>query len=152
MRVTYVLPRDRAHEVASSKQHKSISATDVLKALELVEFGDIAKNIQGELQGSYAWHPWTPTIELHSQYIVIYRKRTGRRVGRGKHETRPTLRPRRRRVKGRRRHPPLLMSHSTSQSLPSTFHDKVALNLLSHHSKPSPKTADGPSSVTRTKK
>ncbi|KAH9895691.1 histone-fold-containing protein [Cubamyces lactineus] len=39
-----------AHEVASSKQHKSISATDVLKALELVEFGDIAKNIQGELQ------------------------------------------------------------------------------------------------------
>ena len=40
----------RAHEVASSKQHKSISATDVLKALELVEFGDIANNIQGELQ------------------------------------------------------------------------------------------------------
>ncbi|OSC98113.1 histone-fold-containing protein [Trametes coccinea BRFM310] len=39
-----------AHEVASSKQHKSISATDVLKALELVEFGDIAKNIQGDLQ------------------------------------------------------------------------------------------------------
>ncbi|KAI8977784.1 histone-fold-containing protein [Trametes punicea] len=39
-----------AHEVASSKQHKSISATDVLKALELIEFGDIAKNIQGELQ------------------------------------------------------------------------------------------------------
>ncbi|KAI0824427.1 histone-fold-containing protein [Trametes gibbosa] len=39
-----------AHEVASSKQHKSISATDVLKALELVEFSDIAKNIQGELQ------------------------------------------------------------------------------------------------------
>ncbi|KAI0773129.1 histone-fold-containing protein [Trametes elegans] len=39
-----------AHEVASSKQHKSISATDVLKALELVEFGDIAHNIQGELQ------------------------------------------------------------------------------------------------------
>ena len=42
----------RAHEVASQKQHKSISATDVLKALELVEFGDIAKNIQGELQGT----------------------------------------------------------------------------------------------------
>ncbi|KAM5545806.1 hypothetical protein V8D89_000844 [Ganoderma adspersum] len=38
-----------AHEVASSKQHKSISATDVLKALELVEFNDIAKSIQGEL-------------------------------------------------------------------------------------------------------
>ncbi|KAI0631432.1 histone-fold-containing protein [Trametes polyzona] len=39
-----------AHEVASSKQHKSISATDVLKALELIEFADIAKDIQGELQ------------------------------------------------------------------------------------------------------
>ncbi|RPD58319.1 histone-fold-containing protein [Lentinus tigrinus ALCF2SS1-7] len=38
-----------AHEVATSKQHKSISATDVLKALELVELADIAKNIQGEL-------------------------------------------------------------------------------------------------------
>ena len=44
--------QNSAHEVASSKQHKSISATDVLKALELVEFGDIAKNIQGELQGA----------------------------------------------------------------------------------------------------
>ncbi|OBZ72983.1 DNA polymerase epsilon subunit D [Grifola frondosa] len=39
-----------AHEVASQKQHKSISATDVLKALEMVEFGDIAQNVQGELQ------------------------------------------------------------------------------------------------------
>lgn len=45
------LRQNSAHEVASSKQHKSISATDVLKALELIEFGDIAKNIQGELQG-----------------------------------------------------------------------------------------------------
>ncbi|KAI0739550.1 histone-fold-containing protein [Daedaleopsis nitida] len=38
-----------AHEVASQKQHKSISATDVLKALELIEFTDIAKSIQAEL-------------------------------------------------------------------------------------------------------
>ncbi|EJF61986.1 histone-fold-containing protein [Dichomitus squalens LYAD-421 SS1] len=38
-----------AHEVASSKQHKSISATDVVKALELVEFPDIAKVVQAEL-------------------------------------------------------------------------------------------------------
>ena len=35
--------------MASQKQHKSISATDVLKALELVELADIAKNIQNEL-------------------------------------------------------------------------------------------------------
>lgn len=54
--------RCRAHEVASQKQHKSISATDVLKALELVEFADIAKNIQGELQG-------TLVLSLHSYHV-----------------------------------------------------------------------------------
>ncbi|EPS95416.1 hypothetical protein FOMPIDRAFT_62835 [Fomitopsis schrenkii] len=39
-----------AHEVAASKQHKSISATDVLKALELVEMGDMVPKLQQELQ------------------------------------------------------------------------------------------------------
>ncbi|KAH9840146.1 histone-fold-containing protein [Rhodofomes roseus] len=39
-----------AHEVAASKQHKSISATDVLKALELVEMGDMVHKLQQELQ------------------------------------------------------------------------------------------------------
>ncbi|KAH9913818.1 histone-fold-containing protein [Epithele typhae] len=39
-----------AHEVASQKQHKSISASDVLRALEQAEFADIAKTISGELQ------------------------------------------------------------------------------------------------------
>jgi DNA polymerase epsilon subunit 3 len=39
-----------AHGVAVSKQHKSISATDVLKALELIEFGDLVEMLQGELQ------------------------------------------------------------------------------------------------------
>ncbi|KAI6027063.1 histone-fold-containing protein [Pisolithus marmoratus] len=39
-----------AHDVALSKQHKSISASDVLKALEMIEFGDLVDNLQEELQ------------------------------------------------------------------------------------------------------
>jgi len=39
-----------AHDVASSKQHKSISASDVLKALEIIEFGDLNDMLQNELQ------------------------------------------------------------------------------------------------------
>ncbi|KAG5643983.1 hypothetical protein DXG03_009272 [Asterophora parasitica] len=38
-----------AHDVAVSKQHKSISASDVLKALEMIEFGDLVDKLQGEL-------------------------------------------------------------------------------------------------------
>ncbi|KAF7307721.1 DNA polymerase epsilon subunit 3 [Mycena kentingensis (nom. inval.)] len=37
------------HDVALSKQHKSISASDVLKALETIEFGDLVDKLQGEL-------------------------------------------------------------------------------------------------------
>ncbi|PFH47141.1 hypothetical protein AMATHDRAFT_82300 [Amanita thiersii Skay4041] len=39
-----------AHDVAQSKQHKSISASDVLRALELLEFGDLVETLQSELQ------------------------------------------------------------------------------------------------------
>ncbi|KAG6860398.1 hypothetical protein C0995_011645 [Termitomyces sp. Mi166 len=38
-----------AHDVAVSKQHKSISASDVLKALEMIEFGDLVERLQTEL-------------------------------------------------------------------------------------------------------
>ncbi|KAG6856492.1 hypothetical protein H0H87_003870 [Tephrocybe sp. NHM501043] len=38
-----------AHDVAISKQHKSISASDVLKALEMIEFGDLVDKLQAEL-------------------------------------------------------------------------------------------------------
>ncbi|GBE86091.1 hypothetical protein SCP_0806150 [Sparassis crispa] len=38
-----------AHDVASSKQHKSISASDVLKGLELIEIGDMVELLQQEL-------------------------------------------------------------------------------------------------------
>ena len=40
-----------AHDVAHSKQHKSISASDVFKALEMIEFGDLVAPLQAELQG-----------------------------------------------------------------------------------------------------
>lgn len=39
-----------AHDVAASKQHKSVSASDVLKALELLSFGDMVPELQIELQ------------------------------------------------------------------------------------------------------
>ncbi|KDQ49726.1 hypothetical protein JAAARDRAFT_42560 [Jaapia argillacea MUCL 33604] len=39
-----------AHDIAQSKQHKSVSASDVLKALELLEFGDMGGMLQSELQ------------------------------------------------------------------------------------------------------
>ncbi|KAF9019392.1 histone-fold-containing protein [Hymenopellis radicata] len=39
-----------AHDVAISKQHKSISATDVLRALEVLELGDLVDGLQSELQ------------------------------------------------------------------------------------------------------
>lgn len=42
----------RAHDVALSKQHKSISASDVLKALEMIEFGDLVEMLQNELQSN----------------------------------------------------------------------------------------------------
>ena len=45
--------KHRAHDVAHSKQHKSISASDVLKALELIEFGDLVDKLQGELTGYF---------------------------------------------------------------------------------------------------
>ncbi|KAH9475069.1 DNA polymerase epsilon subunit 3 [Psilocybe cubensis] len=38
-----------AHDVAQNKQHKSISASDVLKALEMIEFGDMVNKLQSEL-------------------------------------------------------------------------------------------------------
>ena len=44
-------PLTSAHDVAVSKQHKSISASDVLKALEMIEFGDLVEKLQGELVG-----------------------------------------------------------------------------------------------------
>ena len=40
-----------AHDVAQSRQHKSISASDVLKALEIMQFADITGKLQNELAG-----------------------------------------------------------------------------------------------------
>ena len=39
--------------MATSKQHKSISASDVLRALEQMDMGDIVPKLQGELDSVY---------------------------------------------------------------------------------------------------
>ena len=38
-----------AHEIAKGKQHKSISASDVLRALEHMQLGDLVGPLQDEL-------------------------------------------------------------------------------------------------------
>ncbi|KAK0211055.1 hypothetical protein DFS33DRAFT_348369 [Desarmillaria ectypa] len=40
----------KAYDVAMSKQHKSISAADVMRALEILELGDMVETIQEDLQ------------------------------------------------------------------------------------------------------
>lgn len=45
-----------AHDVALGKQHKSISASDVLKALETIEFGDMVQKLQSELTRACHFH------------------------------------------------------------------------------------------------
>ncbi len=52
-----------AHDIAISKQHKSISASDVLKALEAVEFGDLVDPLQKQLKS---------TLSPHSLYLPSY--------------------------------------------------------------------------------
>ncbi len=47
-----MLTKNRAHDIAVAKQHKSITGTDVLKALETLGLGDMVENIQVELQGA----------------------------------------------------------------------------------------------------
>lgn len=47
------MPNYSAHEISQNKQHKSISASDVLKALEVVEFGDLVPRLQIELNGKH---------------------------------------------------------------------------------------------------
>ncbi|KAI0084543.1 histone-fold-containing protein [Irpex rosettiformis] len=38
-----------AHDIAAQKQHKSVSASDVLKALEQIEMGDMVQKLQSDL-------------------------------------------------------------------------------------------------------
>ena len=53
-----------------SKQHKSISASDVLKALEIIEFGDLNDTLNTELQSAHAFMPLSPLeqTKLHTVY------------------------------------------------------------------------------------
>lgn len=43
-----------AHEVASSRQHKSVSASDVLRALEQMDMGDLVPQLQTSLEGMWS--------------------------------------------------------------------------------------------------
>ena len=52
--VIYCAPSS-AHDVAALKQHKSISASDVLKALETAQFGDMIDKLQDELKGIFSF-------------------------------------------------------------------------------------------------
>ena len=40
-----------AHDVAQARQHKCISASDVIKALELMQFNNVSVQCQNELNG-----------------------------------------------------------------------------------------------------
>ena len=44
-----------AHDIAAQKQHKSVSASDVLKALEQIEMGDMVQKLQSDLNGMCAY-------------------------------------------------------------------------------------------------
>ncbi|KAI0804688.1 histone-fold-containing protein [Irpex lacteus] len=45
-----------AHDIAAQKQHKSVSASDVLKALEQIEMGDMVQKLQQDLNTYRANH------------------------------------------------------------------------------------------------
>ena len=51
--LSYVLAS--AHDIAAQKQHKSVSASDVLKALEQIEMGDMVQKLQSDLNGMCAY-------------------------------------------------------------------------------------------------
>lgn len=44
---------DSAQEVATARGHKTITAVDVLQALELAEFGDMVPGLTAELERMY---------------------------------------------------------------------------------------------------
>ncbi|KAI9509764.1 hypothetical protein F5148DRAFT_700012 [Russula earlei] len=67
-----------AHEVSTSKQHKSISASDVFKALELIEFDDFIPPLQAELQGTFNLRLspqfFFACLTFHTRLISVYRE------------------------------------------------------------------------------
>jgi hypothetical protein len=63
----------RAYEVSTSKQHKKISASDVSKALELIEFADLIPPLQAELRGTLrAPHFPNLTLSPHGPSNIIH--------------------------------------------------------------------------------
>lgn len=71
------LIRHSAHEVASSRQHKSVSASDVLRALEQMDMGDIVPKLQAELEGTFVFTSKASQI-THFAYNSISEQPKGR--------------------------------------------------------------------------
>jgi hypothetical protein len=51
--ISFSLFRFSAQDIAHSRSHKTIAATDVLKALELIEMDDMVPELQAALQGLF---------------------------------------------------------------------------------------------------
>jgi DNA polymerase epsilon subunit 3 len=65
--------------VAQSKQHKSISASDVLKALEMLEFGDLVDPFQAELSSEICI--LTLYILILTTMPLVYRDQSKKKSG-----------------------------------------------------------------------
>ncbi|OCB90233.1 histone-fold-containing protein [Sanghuangporus baumii] len=62
-----------AHDIATSRQHKTVSASDVLKALEVIQFGDMVEPLQHELQ-SMSYRLSALTQSFHSNALQVFRE------------------------------------------------------------------------------
>lgn len=71
-----------AHDIAAQKQHKSVSASDVLKALEQIEMGDMVQKLQSDLNGmcAFSWIFTLLILIIFVLYKPIVQTRRERRV------------------------------------------------------------------------
>lgn len=78
--------KSSAHDVALSKQHKSISASDIFKALELVEFNHLSPMLESQFQGKQVSLPSInvhPHLFLQHTELYLKTKKVKRRMERG---------------------------------------------------------------------
>ena len=72
--LSYVLAS--AHDIAAQKQHKSVSASDVLKALELLDLGDMIPHLTNELQGMCIAGLYLSLLNISQRTATIKRAET----------------------------------------------------------------------------
>ena len=63
-----------AHDVAVSKQHKSVSASDILKALDYIGMGDMSEGLQRELQSRHPIPFDVVSTDTHIRSLPRYPK------------------------------------------------------------------------------